>query len=249
MKVTLLDFTGNGRPDYESFAAYLLVFTKRTRLEMSPEAFADTLILPWEDIEAELRYMANTIPSSWEFCHYTFLIQDVTRAFTHQFVRTRTGSYAQQTMRVLNVEGWTYETPPSIEYDVGHKQVYDYCMEQISDAYNLMTNEGCPIEDARGVLPTNIHTNITAGFNLRTICEMVRKRSSPRVQGEYRDVLQAMQDVVMAVHPWTKIFFESDFNQAASDLDVEVASLNELGFISDQMRTKLHKLVDKMRQS
>ena len=52
----------------------------------------------------EIEYMANTVPSSWEFCDYSFMITGVTRAFTHQLVRTRTASYAQQAMRVLTEE-------------------------------------------------------------------------------------------------------------------------------------------------
>ena len=52
--------------------------------------------------------MANTIPSSWEFVDYTFLVTGVSRAYTHQQVRTRAASYAQQTMRVLNMGEFDY---------------------------------------------------------------------------------------------------------------------------------------------
>ena len=106
MDVRLIDCTGFGTADPARYAAERLVFTKQTRLEMRPGLLAEIEAWPDERIEQELDYMANTIPSSWEFVTYTFLITDVTRAFTHQFVRTRTASYAQQTMRVLNVNGW-----------------------------------------------------------------------------------------------------------------------------------------------
>ena len=115
MEVKLIDYTGAGSEDPARHAANLLVFTKQTRLEMKPGLMTEIESWSEEDIYKELLYMANTIPSSWEFVEYKFLINDVTRAFTHQFVRTRTGSYAQQTMRVLNVNGWTYGTGPSVE--------------------------------------------------------------------------------------------------------------------------------------
>jgi thymidylate synthase ThyX len=53
------------------------------------------------------------------------------------------------------------------------------------------------IEDARGVLPTNIHTNIVAKFDLRTLADTMRKRASTRTQGEYRDVMDGMKDAVL----------------------------------------------------
>jgi hypothetical protein len=119
MKVTLIDFTGAGFNDPAAHAAALLVFTKNTRLEMSAGGLAKYLSKPMMELLEELEYMANTIPSSWEFVDYTFMIEGVTRAFTHQLVRTRTASFAQQTMRVLNVSegnemGWTFGAGPSI---------------------------------------------------------------------------------------------------------------------------------------
>jgi flavin-dependent thymidylate synthase len=255
MKVSLVDYTGCGCPDPARQAANVLVFTKNTRLNMTPGLFDDICARPWPDIEEELAYMANTIPSSWEFVNYSFLITDVTRAFTHQFVRTRTGSYAQQTMRVLDVTGWTYgrgpttEHPlPPIESDDDHAHqlraaFYDSVMDYIADAYRDLIDMGANIEDARGVLPTNIHTNIAAKFSLRCIADMVRKRSSPRTQGEYRSVLDAMRAEVLRVHPWAALFLDRDFDRAAHDLDMMIAQSD----MSPERRTKMMKLVDQMR--
>jgi thymidylate synthase ThyX len=79
MKVTLINYTHN--------AMDLLIFTKNTRLTMSPDRLEEIAKWPLERKWNELEYMANTIPSSWEFCDYTFMIEGVTRAFTHQLVR------------------------------------------------------------------------------------------------------------------------------------------------------------------
>src|SRR5262249_10238750 len=92
--------------DYTQDAAAKLIFTKATRLNMTPGLYDEVLAKcggteeAWQDndwMNSELSYMARTIPSSWEFVHFTFLVTDVTRACTHQIVRTRHGSYAQQT--------------------------------------------------------------------------------------------------------------------------------------------------------
>ena len=181
----------------------------------------------WKRKMKELAYMANTIPSSWEFVHYTFLIENVTRAFTHQLVRTRTASFAQQTMRVLNVEGWTYSTGPTVIDDQSNNAIYQNAMKDVSGAYDDLIKHGAAIEDARGILPTNIHTNIVMSANLRTITEMIKT-------------------CITEVHNWAQIFFNQDFDKAADDLYQNIA--NASGLNTDE-RTAMVKLVDKMRAS
>lgn len=248
MKTSLIDYTGIGTEDPSDHAASLLIFTKSTRLNMEPGLFEKIKGMDQEQKTRELRYMANTIPSSWEFVHYTWLIEQVTRGFTHQFVRTRTASFAQQTMRVLDVNGWTFGTGPTVKENLVLKQVYEEGMHDIASKYRIMVDGGAAIEDARGILPTNIHTNIVMSCNLRTFVEMVHKRSSPRVQGEYRDVLEAMKKAVLEVHPWVSLFIDRTFDKAAADMDNEFEKLRSLGSISKEEQVILMKLLDQLRQ-
>ena len=198
LKVTLIDYTAN--------AVEKLIFTKNTRLNMEANFIEE--IKGWSEekkMEA-LDYMSRTIPSSWEFVNYTFMIEKVTRGFTHQFVRTRQGSYAQQTMRILEMAKFTYHVPDGIRECPESVRVYARTMQAIQDGYDELLNLGRKPEDARGVLPTNIHTNICAQFNLRTLSEMARSRTGLRTQDEYRDVLNCMIDCVFVVHPWANKF-------------------------------------------
>ena len=246
MKLTLIDATGMGASDPADYAANVLIFTKSTRLEMHPGLMDEIKSWPWKKKEEELRYMANTIPSSWEFCHYTVLIEGVTRAFTHQLVRTRTASFAQQTMRVLNVNGWDYGTGPTIKDNKALDALYKSMMSKISEHYDWQIENGAAIEDARGILPTNIHTNIVMGTNLRSLTEMIRKRSSPRVQGEYRDFISLLKSRVCEIHPWANIFFDQDFDKAANDL---CAQLIDATGLTNNQRTSMIKLVDQLRSA
>ena len=244
MRITLIDFTGSGHPDPADYAASVLIFTKNTRLTMSPGLFEEIRGWSPERKAEELAYMANTIPSSWEFVDYTFLVSGVTRAFTHQFVRTRTASFAQQTMRVLDVStgpGWDYSVGPSLQtYEQG--AAYEACMKGIAATYKRLVDIGVKIEDARGVLPTNILTNIVVKMNMRTFAEMVRKRSSPRTQGEYREVLQGLASEAIKVHPWLELFISQNFDKAAKDLDAEISEVSD-----ETKRIRMMKLVDQMR--
>lgn len=209
MKVTLINYTRD--------AVETLLFTKATRLNMDAALMDRIKSCTEAEKLAELQYMARTIPSSWEFVDYTFLFENVTRAFTHQLVRNRHGSYAQQTMRILNKSGFTYETGPTVV--CGAKVDYDHCMDLIQGTYDALIEAGCAVEDARGVLPTNIHTNIVAKFNLRTMAEIVAKRSSPRTQGEYREALEGMYSAIIEVHPWAEMFLKDRKVGAAAALD------------------------------
>jgi thymidylate synthase ThyX len=122
-------------------------------------------------------------------------------------------------MRILNVEGFTFGTGPTISENEFLKRNYDEFMDQIDEFYKWLIEHGAKIEDARGVLPTNIHTNIVAKFNLRTLSEMLSNRSSPRTQGEYRDVLNSMADQVLEAHPWAHVFLRNRKMDAAKQLD------------------------------
>lgn len=238
MKVTLISST----PD----AAELLIFTKSTRLTMSPGLFADIMAWPEERKLEELEYMSGTIPSSWEFVDYVFMVEGVSRAYTHQQVRTRAASYAQQTMRVLPMHGFDYVYTDRLLADQRAKQEVDALLNSIQQTYDdLVQVIGLPPEDARGILPTNIATNIVCKFNLRTMTELARSRTGGRTQGEYQKVVNAMIDAVLAVHPWTeKFLFSKGRDHFAA---IEAWALKK--FPDDLLaRGEILKIIDAMRK-
>jgi flavin-dependent thymidylate synthase len=184
--------------DYSKDAVNLWLRTKNTRLgfDKDPSTWTDS-----EKME-HLEYAKNTIKSSMEFVDYTFRISGVSRAFTHQFVRTRTGSYAQESQRTVDVRGSEFVVPESI---VGNEEAllaWETADEAIRDAYSKMVDLGIPVGDARGILPTNVSTSIVAKFNLRTLSDMAKTRLCTRTQGEYQEVFKQMKKAVVEVHEW-----------------------------------------------
>lgn len=238
MKVSLISTTPN--------AARLLVFTKQTRLQMSVDGMAKVMAMPEAELLAELTYMANTIPSSWEFVDYVFMVEGVSRAYTHQQVRTRAASYAQQTLRVLDVsKGFDFVYTDRNKQDSKALQVINYAMGVVQDAYAELVRLGQPPEDARGILPTNIATNIVCKFNLRTMAELAKSRTGGRTQGEYQQVINAMCDCVIAEHPWAEKFMFSK----GRDLFADVEAFAKDEWPTDLLaRGRLLKIVDKMRK-
>lgn len=185
-------------------ALTILLETKGTRLAHSE----DPATWSEEKRQEHLDYMRDTIKSSWEFVTYIFKITTVTRAFTHQIVRTRTGSYAQQAMRVVDAREHPILLPPSIEANAEWLAEWQKVEQALMAGYSKLVDMGAPMQDARGLLPTNITTSITAQFNLRSLHEMAKLRLCTRTQGEYQDVFRRMREEVLKIHPWAAEFIE-----------------------------------------
>lgn len=193
MQVKLINYTHN--------ALETLLYTKNTRLQ-AVASIEEVKEWPMEKKLAELDYMLKTIQSSWEFVDYTFEITGVSRAFTHQLVRTRQGSYAQQSQRTVDMsDSFDFVMP-----DVDKKELIQHFVNNIDDSYKTLIEEGIPPQDARSILPTNTATNIIAKFDLRTLSDMAKKRLCTRTQGEYQEIFKAMKAAVVEVHPWADKF-------------------------------------------
>lgn len=184
---------------YTEDAERLLVFGKRTRHMSGIGSYQEVLDMDEEEIQSNLDYVFNTIASSWEFVDYVFLICDVTRAFTHQLVRHRVGTaFAQQAQRVATQEDFGYLATG----DCVENKTYHDTMKKIQDGYQKLMDENCRPQDARGVLPTNVYTNILMKINLRALSDMLCVRLCVRAQGEFQLVAREMQKLVVSMHPW-----------------------------------------------
>lgn len=221
-QVTLLDYTGKGRRDAHWHAADILIFTKATRLNMSPDLMEEIQAMETRDKHKELEAMAATIPSSWEFVDITFLIQDVTRACAQQITRTRTGSYAMQSQRVVDVSGASVRNPAT---DPESRRAFASEAERALLGYSGLVQKGLPLQDARGVLPINIKCNLVAKYNLRSFVDLVIARESLRTQDEYSEIVYQMKHKVLEQWSWAKTFFEPRHEKAIRILEDVVKEL------------------------
>ena len=82
------------------------------------------------------------------------------------------------------------------------KKIYDGGMEAIKDIYAGLIKAGADVQDARGILPTNISTNIMVKLNLRALSGLMNERLCYKAQGEFQSVAREMRRLVLLVHPW-----------------------------------------------
>lgn len=187
MKVSLISATPN--------AWELLLGTKSTRMRgQDPAAMTE------EEKWSHWEYMLDTIKSPFEFVDYIFEIEDVSKNFTHQLVRTRTGAYQQETSRALDMTGNLTIMPDNLDE---HQQRLFWDAVADADAhYQQLVAAGVQLQDARAILPSNMATKIKAKFNLRTLSETAKTRLCARTQGEYQKVFRLMRELVLAEHGW-----------------------------------------------
>lgn len=208
MNVFLLDYTGIHSPD-PFYAARMLVYAKNTRGGQDGSlkfAGAKTEGALMKDLEA----VANTIRSSWEFVDFTFQIKDVTRVFTQQLQRTRVGvSFAEQALRVADMSSFRTKIPEAV-VDAELNEDWTFHNEITAQLYSRMISNGVPAQDARGILPLNVLTNILVKMNLRTLADLCGKRENLRAQGEYQDVIRECKRLVLEKMPWVKMFTDPE---------------------------------------
>jgi flavin-dependent thymidylate synthase len=156
-----------------------------------------------EEAEHWLSEMSRTaLKAGLEFVDFHFLIENVSRGFTHQLVRQRTAVYVQESMRFAVKEnaGMEVGMPPSIARlaeDHPQRVVWQKSVERMGQDYMALIESGIPAEDARGLLPTNILTRVHYKTNLRGLMEHAGMRLCTQAQFEWRlvwaEILRAIR--------------------------------------------------------
>ncbi|RJS78104.1 FAD-dependent thymidylate synthase [Candidatus Bathyarchaeota archaeon] len=124
-----------------------------------------------------------------EHASFTFSIEGVSRAMTHQLVRHRIASYTQQSQRYVTYDTFEkYVTPPSIEENSEAKRIFNSALKKISETYHKLLEMGIPKEDARFILPNAAKTNIIVTMNARELRHFFNLRCCRRSQWEIRQV-------------------------------------------------------------
>ena len=157
--------------------------------------------------------------SPLEHCTFTFGIEGVSRAMTHQLVRHRIASYSQKSQRYVTEGQFEYIIPPEIENIPEAKTLFIKAMECDQIVYDNLVEilkqrhlqtireyeadlkkaeqsaEKKAIEDARFVLPNACETKIIMTMNIRTLLHFFEERCCNRAQWEIRYMADIMLDI------------------------------------------------------
>ena len=137
-----------------------------------------------------------------EFCDFTFHIEGVSRALSHQLVRHRLASYAQRSQRYCVEDDFDYVVPLSIKSKPDALKMYKNIMESLAEGYHaLNSNLGIPAEDSRMILPNACETQIEVKMNLRTLMNFMNERLCSCAQWEIRELAIKMRKAIIEKVP------------------------------------------------
>ncbi|MFA5073611.1 MAG: FAD-dependent thymidylate synthase [Nitrospirota bacterium] len=147
--------------------------------------------------------------SPLEHISFTFGIEGISRACSHQLVRHRIASYSQQSQRYVRADGFDYIIPPSIKQDVNLVREFEHCMEEAQQNYTKILKRLEELgyqgeagqQDARYLLPNAAETKIIVTMNARELVHFFKLRCCNRAQWEIRAMAERMLGLVKNIAP------------------------------------------------
>ena len=196
MSVTLLAHT----PDPERVVA------AAARLCYAPVGAAELIEeLEPEEIDRLLGIILKSGHMSvCEHVSFTFAIEGISRACSHQLVRHRLASYSQQSQRYVKLKKPPMIIPPEVASDPELKAEFVGATEAAYATYRDMLDAGMEAEDARYLLPQAVETKIVVTMNARELLHFFTLRTCERAQWEIRAMAEQMVTLVLPLAP--KIF-------------------------------------------
>ncbi|MFA6471214.1 MAG: FAD-dependent thymidylate synthase [Candidatus Latescibacterota bacterium] len=159
-----------------------------------------------------LRQMGHLSP--FEHVSYSFLLEGISRAMTHQLIRHRIASYSQRSQRYVTHESFEFIIPPSLKGKqvetgdgaVDAEKYYRHFMEYTAEVYGRLRETlggsgETANEDARYVLPNAVETKIMVTMNARELFHFFSERLCSRAQWEIRSVAEEMLQLAKEATP------------------------------------------------
>lgn len=197
MKVALITYT----PDPDRLCAQAALVSK---WPLGWTDFKDN----WND-KTDLQHLRDAMEkghvSVIEHASFTFSLEGISRACSHQLVRHRLASYTQQSQRYVEISRDAFTIPGTIQKNEEASRLYESLLLRCTEAYQDLLEMGIPKEDARFVMPNATKTNIIVTMNARELLHFFSLRCCQRAQWEIRTAADYMLELCKTVAP---IIFE-----------------------------------------
>jgi len=132
---------------------------------------------------------------------FTFAIEGISRACSHQIVRHRAASFSQQSQRYIQVKKLSnlVVIPPNLN-DAAAVE-FEKIIDEVELAYLKLVDLGVPKEDARFVLPNATETSMIMTFDGKSLMHFFGLRLCNRAQWEVKALAEIMLEQVKKVEP------------------------------------------------
>ena len=145
---------------------------------------------PTDPLALVKKLYKNGHHSVFEHVYFTFKIEGISRACSHQLVRYRHCSFTQRSQRYCEETGFEFVLPKKAVRGFGGT------MAIMQMHYNEALLAGVPAEDARYILPNACKTSLYLSCNLRELIHMANERLCTRAQWEIRELVWQMVEAV-----------------------------------------------------
>lgn len=201
MKVTLITYTPN--PEQIISCAAKLCYSNSDVNSILSQLTSDKS----ENFINMLSELGHESP--FEHVTFTFAVEGVSRACSHQLVRHRIASFSQKSQRYVSESGFSYVTPDVISKNERANKIFAETMEQIQKNYDMIKqlliadgiNEKTACENARSVLPNACETSLIVTMNVRSLYNFFKLRCCNRAQDEIRELAWSMLRECLKVSP------------------------------------------------
>ena len=160
-----------------------------------------------EDYDAFIRRIIKIGHESvLEHASFTFRVEGISRALSHQWVRHRICSFTQRSQRRVDESEANYILPP-LDYIQDHgereklRNTMKSAIENLLSLYQRLKNDGVKSEDARFVLPNATETKMYWTANARELRHFFKLRLHKDAQWEIREMAQRMYDLILPIAP------------------------------------------------
>ena len=162
-----------------------------------------------------------------EWFTVAFEVSGVSRGVTHQLVRTRKASFAQQSQRYADMGTFNVRMPVTMHsnhpfysldpdkypglysmfFDQGNieasiEEVWRASMQIAREAYNFLADRGLPMQDVRTVTPTAVETYIICEYPLSEFINTYAYRACSMFYPETVALFRLMREKLLVKCPW-----------------------------------------------
>lgn len=210
MKVKLVQMTE--APTSVMWVAARTCYSAKSPIEMWDTCGEVDIDKKWTLVKKVLSSGHDSIA---EHVYFTFVIEGISRACSHQLVRHRAGIvFSQQSQRYVEfkesydtlVQAFDGNTEQQEQYlkTIAEKYFVDVTSDNYRDYVQALINylgavkRGIKPEDARNILPNATKTNITMSLNYRELIHICNLRLCTRAQQEIRNLFKLVVQEVRA---------------------------------------------------
>jgi len=178
---------------------------------------------PDEDARDWEEMLRGGLQTALESQVIVFEVGGVSRACTHQLVRTRKAAFHQQSMRASYYgSGPEHRVPESIwraPDDVRH--AYFQAVEACRRAYIAACNADVSYQDARYILPEGTTNYIMLEYPLREFINVYAYRGCAMFQWEIVTVMRMARDLLVGLYPFLENYIKISCEKTKGALDMD----------------------------